>query len=446
MGTEPPTKPVKLRESCDSCLQAKVKCSKSRPLCSRCLANGAPCDYSPSSRSGKRNRSSNTASKNSVNTNKESTIGSRQVDEGDSAERCHAPDSVSVARLMYPMLSEDDKALLSHSQTPLFDEIPSQSSGGVPGVKLSGIGCNSQANASLNGANSSELLPTPPFSHVNFGEPFTPLNSSQAAWLPEISAPSTSTDDSANCLSDQGAWQPKSNPYFCEPHLQGPLDLMQTDNFNPANRTPVDPSSALRAQPHHDMYISRQMDDRQLPCDCFAVCLQVLQSLHNHSMLISASQHGNPPFDVVLTINREAINTCSHMLGCTHCVLKSGKSISTMMLATIFGKVISLYRATCHSRIEPPLDTNHTSVQLTFGAYTVTGENRQLLEIEILLLELRKLERTLQRYSERFHDNQSSQKEDEAGVYGALTAYLDVNLQQILDFLQARKREMQTKQ
>lgn len=80
------------------------------------------------------------------------------------------------------------------------------------------------------------------------------------------------------------------------------------------------------------------------------------------------------------------------------------------------------------------------SAQLAFGAYTVTGENRQLLEIEILLLELRKVERILQVYSERFHNVQTEKTDgDETEVYSALTSYLEKNLRYIVDFLLARK-------
>ena len=132
------------------------------------------------------------------------------------------------------------------------------------------------------------------------------------------------------------------------------------------------------------------------------------------------------------------------MLGCANCVSKSGRSISTMMLATIFGKVMSLYRAACYLRFGPSSTALNGSTsmqataQLAFGAYTVTGENRQLLEIEILLLELRKVESILQVYSERFR-NAQAEKDDETSVYNALTAYLDKNLHYIVDFLQMRK-------
>lgn len=108
-----------------------------------------------------------------------------------------------------------------------------------------------------------------------------------------------------------------------------------------------------------------------------------------------------------------------------------------MMLATIFGKVMSLYRAACFLRFGPSTSMQATA-QLAFGAYTVTGENRQLLEIEILLLELKKVESILAIYSERFRTTQA-EKDDETSVYNALTSYLGKNLHYIVEFLLIRK-------
>jgi hypothetical protein len=51
-------RPEKLRSACDSCYNSKVKCSRSRPLCSRCLVLGTNCVYSPSGRSGRKSRKS----------------------------------------------------------------------------------------------------------------------------------------------------------------------------------------------------------------------------------------------------------------------------------------------------------------------------------------------------------------------------------------------------
>lgn len=48
----PPT--VKIKSTCDACAQAKVKCDRGKPACSRCLERGHDCYYGPSQRSGRR--------------------------------------------------------------------------------------------------------------------------------------------------------------------------------------------------------------------------------------------------------------------------------------------------------------------------------------------------------------------------------------------------------
>ncbi|KAI6782090.1 uncharacterized protein J7T54_003510 [Emericellopsis cladophorae] len=60
-----PPKQPRLRASCDGCFVAKIKCSKARPMCSRCLQNGLICHYSPSSRAS--HALNNTSSKDKKN-------------------------------------------------------------------------------------------------------------------------------------------------------------------------------------------------------------------------------------------------------------------------------------------------------------------------------------------------------------------------------------------
>ena len=43
-------------------------------------------------------------------------------------------------------------------------------------------------------------------------------------------------------------------------------------------------------------------------CNCFQICLQSLQALHN------VSAHSPPPFDLVLSVNSKAISGCAAML------------------------------------------------------------------------------------------------------------------------------------
>ncbi|KAL4789323.1 hypothetical protein BDV19DRAFT_397175 [Aspergillus venezuelensis] len=41
-----PDRPARFKDSCDSCAQAKVKCSRVRPSCQRCIRSGLVCHYS----------------------------------------------------------------------------------------------------------------------------------------------------------------------------------------------------------------------------------------------------------------------------------------------------------------------------------------------------------------------------------------------------------------
>lgn len=56
-------KRVKLRNSCDSCNLAKVRCSKARPLCTRCASHNLQCVYSVSLRSSAFRTNHNASSK-----------------------------------------------------------------------------------------------------------------------------------------------------------------------------------------------------------------------------------------------------------------------------------------------------------------------------------------------------------------------------------------------
>ncbi len=276
----------------------------------------------------------------------------------------------------------------------------------------------------------SEFLPTPPL-NGEFMDSFMPLSSHNG--FSEFTTAAPSPNGSVDQAPVSPAWTINSNQFSLLPSFQSPLDMMPLGHVHPSHQAT---RPALPTQPENNQSLAQSGSSAD--CDCFASCLHALQSLHNHSWLSSSTQQGGPPFDIVLSINREAIDGCSALLGCTKCVSKIGSSITTMLLATIFGKVMSLYRATCMFRFGSSTGVQ-ASAQLAFGAYTVTGEDRQLLEIEILLLELRKVENILTLYHERFHNAQAEL--DESSVYTALTSYLDKNLRYIVDFLQVRKGE-----
>jgi hypothetical protein len=124
-------------------------------------------------------------------------------------------------------------------------------------------------------------------------------------------------------------------------------------------------------------------------CTCFTVCLQSLQALHN------ASAPASPPFDIVLSLNRKAVEGCAAMLACGRCMARSGTHTAAMLLATVIGKITSFYKnaSTSHFVDAPGLG-------VSLGAYQIQGEDGRWLELEILARELRKLEEVYARFTE----------------------------------------------
>lgn len=276
-----------------------------------------------------------------------------------------------------------------------------------------------------------DFFPNPPFGD-EFGDAL--LQFSPQAYLPEPTPNTPSPTNSNSQNSANSIWTANDPPYPFSPSFQLPVDLMSFDHAS-SSRSATSPET-LALQESAPRSLFPPGGETKFTCDCFALCLQALQTLHTHSRLPASAQPGGLPFDVVLTINREAMHGCGAMLDCDKCVSKSGSSISTMLLATIFGKIISLYGAACFFRFGPSTG-NQAVVKLAFGAYTLTGEDRRLMEMEIILLELRKVESILLAYQERFRDAQA--EKDETSVYTALTCYLDKNLRYILDFLHTRR-------
>jgi len=127
------------------------------------------------------------------------------------------------------------------------------------------------------------------------------------------------------------------------------------------------------------------------------------------------------------------------MLNCPKCLSKSGASTSTMLLATVIGKIMSFYRAASQSYFgfnpNPQLPAI-SPLPLTFGTYRVAGEDGRWLEMEILLRELRKLEELFGKFQETCR---KLDMEDDLGVNNALTNYLGQSLHFTYEVLNMQK-------
>ncbi|MDI1487097.1 MAG: hypothetical protein OHK93_006365 [Ramalina farinacea] len=513
----PPAKPVKLRESCDSCLVAKVKCSKQRPLCARCLITGYPCYYGPSSRSGKRRRTGNNEPTSSIpqQTTDASQQTAQQSKENNASTaavgtQAQIPASSMATEHQSRFAMEDPKSQMHtqngmhpmmHPANMTLPHVPDNDSLISDGHQLptpnSPDPCGpweSFVPLSLPEDFLNFIETSPPMSHRGLDLNESAVNSSHN---PRNSVSSNSPFEQTtnhhplhpSPLDMVSLGGPSSNGYHSSNLNSQPSRPLFLPQFHPPLAPPPTPTDAT--QLHHQNsppkdVLGQRPNNLPTECDCFAACLATLQTLHNHSWLLSSADdsHAGPPFDSILTINKEAIDRCSRMLGCTKCVSRSGKSIAIMLIGSVFGKVMSLYRAACLMRFGNGNDTGSNggadgkdggvknttggggrlkiqpSAQLAFGAYTVTGEDGRYLEIEILLLDLKRMEVALGAYQERFCSTPvmtnggggggaagpngaatpcSGNNEDEAGLYRALTQYFYKNLHYIVQYLKACK-------
>ncbi|CAJ2502603.1 Uu.00g099970.m01.CDS01 [Anthostomella pinea] len=212
-------------------------------------------------------------------------------------------------------------------------------------------------------------------------------------------------------------------------YSQVPTPASGTTNFFPS------PTATPTMRPTS----SRQKSSSSLgggSCNCFTVCLQSLQALHN------ASSPALPPFDVVLSVNSKAVEGCAAMLACNRCFSRSGTQTATMLLATVIGKITSFYKNASFSYLDTgsmgfPYNTPGGPLGVSLGVYQLNGEDGKWFELEILARELRKLEEVYAKFRDVCHDVSDDQE-----VTNAMLGYLGQNLDSTLEVLNHRKGDM----
>ena len=307
-----------------------------------------------------------------------------------------------------------------------------------------------EATTQVNGGHDSDYqVPTPPTTGTKIN-PLSngteQLSASSTTAFPEFSSTVPSPTAGVHPTIDFDSWVPDERAGGMGlDHCAGPFDVSFDDALplqppfgcNPYENSFLDDTllqfhgnGIIGSTPQHSQKIA---DGGQECDDCFARCITALNSLHAHSWKTPAATQGMIPFDVILTINREAVRGCQAMMNCVNCSTKNGRPVSTMLLGTVFGKVMSLYRAAVKNRLDPSEDA-----QLALGAYTILAEDRYLLETEILLFELKKVQRIIGQFQAKCRA--SGTAEDSSGVYEPQAIYLAGELGVIIDFLQHQKK------
>ncbi|KAG4415838.1 hypothetical protein IFR04_011018 [Cadophora malorum] len=372
----------KLRASCDTCFLAKVKCSKARPICSRCLACGADCKYSPSSRAGK--------PKSDASHKRQSKEASRQEE---SANQYPTPstsidvehtNSYGMEQDWSSMLGSPDRHSISSTTIPIIGE--------------------EGRSDRENGAN-------------------------QDLFDPVFSWTSSPRTDLASPYID--------NTQHHHPHHQRSKSLVDPSTVQPSlvswYEQPDYSASAPGPVTGHNVYISNSTL-KNPTCNCFNTCLSALQALHNSDAITASS-----PFDVILTVNQRAVETCSTMLNCPICTSKSGSSLRTMLLGTILGRIISIYQDASKNYFALTSSQAGGQLQqlpLTFGTYRVANEDVRWLQMEIILRDLKKLKELFAKFQET---SMMSDSEEDAGMHGAVSNYLCQSLDVTFESLRKQR-------
>jgi hypothetical protein len=192
-------------------------------------------------------------------------------------------------------------------------------------------------------------------------------------------------------------------------------------------------SSGPGLGPEPNFYLSNTIA-KSPTCNCFNTCLQALQALHNNCSAATSV----PPFDVVLTVNRKAVDGCAMMLNCPICLSQSGSSITTMLLGTIIGKIMAIYQDASKNYfgLTTGLGSQAQPLPVTFGTYRVAGDDGRWLEMEIIMRELKKLKVLFAKFQETTRTNEW---EEAAGMHSAVTNYLCQSLHLTFEVLNMQK-------
>lgn len=350
----------KLRESCNGCNQAKVKCDKTQPWCARCTSRGIVCVYSLSLRSGK-----------------------RRADQSE-LKIADTVDEICTDQSQIPYKSS------APSSTPLLDN-PTAVEGDV-------------FQELLNYFNAESLL-----GKLNFLAKLDPqwvLENRQGQMYEGPEAPPT---DDVKYSQPQPWRQPSSRSSLSTlPSTMSPFSPFPSPQVSPDGLSTSLPSSGTddsftSESSRHLTSIARSLHaEIPLPspmtgCQCFQLALQKLSSVNQ----ISTSQ--NTTFDVALQQGKESIALLGSILRCSCRMLDN---VLVIILASLISRTLSVYQSLCTvylPHLSSPCpgredinngnpSTRAPQARVTLGTYELDEDDQDRLKLNIVWIELQKME------------------------------------------------------
>lgn len=365
----------KLRASCNACNQAKVKCSKARPTCTRCAKHGEECVYSVSLRAGKRPAHYSDARFRKFT---QPLIDSSGVRTKFKSPRSHAPAANGNAQLQSPV------------QSPL--ETPNE--------------------WRMEDSTAMDMMPIDTEAYLNMVNYETPSLLDSSLFDPSncSSSPSTIPHNIQNLEAFQDPWYQNIN-------------IPDTSNLPPYIFQDRQQSSSLGSNPSS---ATTPLQSPKTPvfsssCRCFKTILQTLSNLYIFSSF------PNLTFDVALARNKEAVALCLAALGC-NCATEASFGL---LYISLIAKILSIYQSSCG--VWSNQSSSSTSARLTLGVYNLDRDDEERIKMILVRMELRKVETLVAKVKEKACQNEA---ESELMAFEALVGFLEGKLRAVANALQ----------
>ncbi|ETI20212.1 hypothetical protein G647_08246 [Cladophialophora carrionii CBS 160.54] len=422
-STSPPTTDnKKLRLSCDNCHAAKVKCTKERPLCTRCANSGTPCIYSKSRRAGKPKgcgKKAGSFSKVNSNSNNNGTPSLPTAAAAAAADFSSHPDSpLSDARMSMSMDFDDAWSVdLSGSRRgstldPTFTTLQAMAAAAAADTSTS---TSFSLDPTLTQTFTHSTIDTDDFSASGFSTNM--LSASVSASTSNSNSNSNSADFKLSpgtewmCGLDSGGTHlpfttagPPTDSLSC-----GPTAMLYSD-FSSDTSTLNDDCSMSAASLSVSGSAATSTSTTSQSCTC--TCTGSLQDI------LSALNATMPSFDKFLAINKTAVQRMAHTLAC-HCLPDIS---SVMLLSVIITRIVQTYQKIRNG--EHPQGCE--AVGVTLGSMKMDSEDEYQIKMVLIRSELRKIKALVTRFRDRF---ENSLQGPDRQLYEANMAFLEYGLE-----------------
>ena len=439
----------KLRLSCDECNKAKVKCAKEKPTCSRCKAQKIQCVYGVSLRAGKRaaapelsrahpqpRRLNAVTNENYIGLKLTTDTSSNVIDPGDVPFSRPQEDTMDdlLHSLMY---SGDPSGVLDYRGFDTYGISLQQQTMQPYNMDLLPTNTVERMSDQLQEWTERDWLAsnnqTPNLMASQALQIFdwdstsktasTPVTPSLTRSPADFSSPPSSASSDVG-LTTPGSYQstPSSMSAYCSTVY--PSDLGLSVNPQPS----IQPSA-----------ISWLPNSEGSKCQCQLAILSLQKTLLRTSDLKSTS------FDIVLAANKETLRRCTNLIQC-ECFPNDDSNV--MALSSIIARMISTYWATPSVPGMPSNTDAFASFgdtanrladglkrgSLTLGAYHNDKGDEERLKLEIVLIEMEKLEKLVQEFQKGcyknfcvasdFEDGESKTQDARAFLWRSLAEFL----------------------